>query len=71
MPERRLCRGGGWPLFSCSSNRTRDNGLKLHHRRFRLYIRMNFFSEGVLRDVVESPPLVVFKERADVLRDVV
>lgn len=67
------------PFSQVTRQRTRENSLELHHRRFRLDIMKNYFTESVVKQwnrvpskVVESPFLELYNRCLDTaLRDMV
>ena len=78
LPERRLWRGRDRPLglFShITSDRTRENRLKVCQGRLWVGVRKHFFSEreirhwnGIPREVVESPSPEVLKKNLNVIQ---
>ncbi|KAJ7411396.1 hypothetical protein WISP_102740 [Willisornis vidua] len=69
------CREDGSILFLVvPSNKARDNGQKLMHRKFHLNMSKNFFTVQVAkhwnrlpREVVESPSREIFKNCPDTI----
>lgn len=61
---------GDRPFARACSDRTRGYGITLRNGRFRLAIREKFFmmmvvGHGLPREVVDAPPLEVFKAQLD------
>lgn len=48
-----------------TGDRTSGNSLKLNQGRFKLDTRKNFLSKRVIREVLESPSLEMFKNHVD------
>ena len=61
-----------WIFSVVGRDRTRSDGLKLEHRKFRTNLRKNFITARVMehwnklpREVVESPSMETFKTHLD------